>query len=403
MNIFSILSAFRGITIGLFSPIWILYLNEQGFDLLAIGILGAIFEIARLVFEIPSGTLADKMGVKRTILYSYICSIAVWLFFPFIHMVWVSVLLMLVWALADSLLSGTFETWISQSVPEKHFSKKLMKNSQILIVALILSSIISGHLYKYSPFLPFILVAGIYAIMFFIVLLYSNKGITISQNKEKDHTQEPAIQIIKNSFAIIFSTRRIFSIIIAGFFAALCYDVIMRYWQPYLIQIGASKEFLGYAMAVAGILAFLFLHLTIKLNKFIERKTILSLIVVEILSIAFIFSTAIGLKSLGLIAITFLLAVDDIRSPIINGYLNKFFPSSYKATLFSINSFFGAAGEILSGILFGLIAIKFGILNSFIVAGILLIPSIFLYYNASKNKKIELERDDLITEEKDAI
>lgn len=141
-------------------------------------------------------------------------------------------------------------------------------------------------------------------------------------------------------------------------------------------------------MAIAGVLAFILLHFTAKAHKIIKKNTLLSLIMVESISILMIFSTAFGLKAIGLVAISFLLSVEDIRNPIVNGYLNKFFPDSYKATLFSVNSVTGAAGEILSGIIFGLIAVKFGIIATFIVAAIFLIPSIFLYYNTARNADI---------------
>lgn len=188
MNIFSILSALRGLAIGFFSPIWIIHLNDQGFDLLAIGILGTVFEVARLLFEIPTGTFADNNGVRRSIMLSYIFSMATWLIFPFIGITWVCVIAMIIWALAEALISGAFETWMSQVTPKEEFSKRLMRNAQVLIASIILTSLLSGHIYKFNSMLPFIFVALIYAIMLAIILIYLKSDQQIIKNQKKKHS-----------------------------------------------------------------------------------------------------------------------------------------------------------------------------------------------------------------------
>lgn len=71
MRTIQFFAVLRGLAMGLFSPIWILYLVDQGYDLLQIGLLGTIFEIAKLIFEVPSGTFADRYGIKLSIAGSF--------------------------------------------------------------------------------------------------------------------------------------------------------------------------------------------------------------------------------------------------------------------------------------------------------------------------------------------
>ncbi|MBD4938168.1 MFS transporter, partial [Xanthomonas citri pv. citri] len=80
----------------------------------------------------------------------------------------------------------------------------------------------------------------------------------------------------------------------------------------------------------------------------------------------------------GIPCTAFLLAIEDIHHPIVTSYLNKFFPDSYKNTLFSLNSGVGAIGEILSGVIFGIISAAFGLSAMFVVVAVFLLIPIIL-------------------------
>lgn len=77
-------------------------------------------------------------------------------------------------------------------------------------------------------------------------------------------------------------------IIIAGFFAAMAYDAIGRYWQPYLSQAGFSPQALGYVFALAGAVAWVLLHVSARLHDAIGRVPTASLPLVEGLGIVLI-------------------------------------------------------------------------------------------------------------------
>ncbi|EGQ3901552.1 MFS transporter, partial [Staphylococcus pseudintermedius] len=78
-----IVSLLRGITIGFYAPIWIIYLYNSGYNLFLLGVIGTVFEIMKFVFEIPSGAISDKFGIKYNLIASFICLSITWLLFPF--------------------------------------------------------------------------------------------------------------------------------------------------------------------------------------------------------------------------------------------------------------------------------------------------------------------------------
>src|SRR6056297_1478947 len=69
-----------------YKPFILLFFLEQGFSYLHIGILFSLREIFKIIFEIPTGVLADKYGRKLTmvaVFISYIASFLIFYFFPY--------------------------------------------------------------------------------------------------------------------------------------------------------------------------------------------------------------------------------------------------------------------------------------------------------------------------------
>ncbi|MBA2518163.1 MAG: MFS transporter, partial [Chloroflexia bacterium] len=59
--------------IGLTGGIWILYLQHLGLSLTQIGIAEAVFHLAPITLELPSGSLADVFGRKWALALSSLC------------------------------------------------------------------------------------------------------------------------------------------------------------------------------------------------------------------------------------------------------------------------------------------------------------------------------------------
>ena len=207
MSIFYSFSALRGLAMGIFSPIWILYLISKDYDFLQIGLMGAVLEIAKLIFEVPSGVFADRYGIKISIASSFFFSILTWAFFPFIDSAAICILAMIIWALSDSLISGSFETWMSRVAGEDRFGKEMMKNTQLLITFLIIGSIASGYLYSLNIYFPFLLVMVIYLLLFIWMSVFI-KVPSVSETNHGDQNQHDSIKIIKESLKIIFQQKK---------------------------------------------------------------------------------------------------------------------------------------------------------------------------------------------------
>jgi len=95
-----------------FDPFLILFFREMGFSFLDIGILYAIREICTNILEIPTGVLADAFGRRKAMLASFVAYIASFALFYAIPRFWVYALAMVLFALGETFRSGTHKAMI---------------------------------------------------------------------------------------------------------------------------------------------------------------------------------------------------------------------------------------------------------------------------------------------------
>jgi len=93
-----------------------LFWTQHGLSLLDIFLLQAIFSVAVMVAEIPTGYLADRLGRKRTLLLSSAAAAGAWLFYASAHSFGQFAAAEITLGLAFSLLSGTDDALLYESL-----------------------------------------------------------------------------------------------------------------------------------------------------------------------------------------------------------------------------------------------------------------------------------------------
>ena len=82
----------------------------------------------------------------------------------------------------------------------------------------------------------------------------------------------------------------------------------------------------------------------------------------------------------------------EARGPIYDAWMNQNVDSKIRATVFSMCAQADAVGQIAGGPILGLIATAISLRISIILAGLILIPTLFLYsYSIKRHKLVESE------------
>lgn len=92
----------------------ILFFLEKGIDYIKIGLLYSVREITIMLFEIPSGLVADILGRKKTLIASFLVYILSFVTFYFSNHFALMLFAMLLFALADAFRSGVHKAMIFQ-------------------------------------------------------------------------------------------------------------------------------------------------------------------------------------------------------------------------------------------------------------------------------------------------
>jgi len=132
-------------------------------------------QVVQLVFEIPTGAIADLLGKRKTLIISYalyFCSIFLT---PFFSTFWVFFALEFMKGVAKSLASGTYEALTFDTLKEKGKEEQYPKvNANIISiswVAYIVAGLLGGVLYDISYFLPYLILACFFLAATIILLL----------------------------------------------------------------------------------------------------------------------------------------------------------------------------------------------------------------------------------------
>jgi MFS family permease len=92
----------------------ILFFLEKGIDYIKIGLLYSVREITIMLFEIPSGLVADILGRKKTLIASFLVYILSFVTFYFSNHFALMLFAMMLFALADAFRSGVHKAMIFQ-------------------------------------------------------------------------------------------------------------------------------------------------------------------------------------------------------------------------------------------------------------------------------------------------
>jgi MFS family permease len=334
-----------------------------------------------LIFEVPTGAIADLYGRKFSVLLGLLIEgIAVFLIF-FSTNFYIILVLLALGGFGASFMSGAQEAWTTdlinkynKSLLQPFFKKRISFDS----FALVISGLVGTFFVKHFG-LPIIwFITGLsYFVSFFILLngkeYYTKQKVKYSESVRKINSQ--SIKSInyarKHPVLFYFLLSSIVFVLAGGFGSEIS-------WVPFLRELNLPDYSFGYlfsAMAAVGIFAPLLSTLFLKNNK--EKKFLL----VTMTLYALVLLPIIFVKNL---AFAFLLLFPSlfflfIARPIERAYFHKFIPSKLRATVGSVESMLLSIAAIIVIPLAGLSVDYLGAKVTIFLAAVFTIPAIIIF------------------------
>lgn len=360
------------------APFLIVYFTDIGFNPAKIGIIMAVTSAFSLIFEIPTGAIADLYGRKFSVLLGYFLEGACYLLLFFFTSYSAILLISAMLGIAITLSSGAKDAWTTDLIKSKTLLASFFAKSAIFMSAsMVLAGLIGGllvRLYGLSIIFP---AATISFILSILVLLPAKEN----YKRRKIHIKKSFLELKKQALASIkYSSKHktlSYFLLATGIMSIVFILAGNLSWTPLLLGKGLPKDSFGYlwsAMALVTVLASLTSNKFLKKNK--EKKFMLIALTLFTISTIFvlILRSLWPLVGLLMIIIFFL----DLQWPASRVYFHKFIPKRLRATIGSIESMVVALGGIIAPILTGYLVDLIGPANTIFVAGMLMIVPITL-------------------------
>jgi MFS family permease len=395
-----VLSQFVWLPTSLIIGVNTLFLLDGGLDNVQAFAANAIYTLGLVLFEIPTGMVADTWG-RRT---SYLLGAGVQLVGNLLYFwMWYTNGPFWGWAIASLLLgfgytffSGALEAWVVDALKdaghEKDLDRVFAKNQIVTGVAMLVGTIAGGFIADIAALgTPYVVRAGLQLVSF-IVALAIMKDIGFTPERSAGFVKQVK-KLATAGWTYGVKNREVRWVMLAapfymgtgiyGFYAA----------QPYLLDLFGDQQAIGVAgIAAAGIAATQVAggFAVPYIRRLFTRRT-------HILMACAMLTTAslllMGTSQIFAVVVTLLVlwAISfAANAPVRQAYINSLIPSRERATVLSFDSMVNSTGGVVFQPILGRVADSAGYAVSYIVSGAIAFVGVpFLLLARRENSKAD--------------
>lgn len=378
------------------SAIWVLYLAYKGMSLTQIGLIESIFHITSLLFELPTGAIADIYGKRFTVIAGRVVSVISCILMITSNSFFGFAIAFVLSAASMNLNSGSGEALVFDSLKklgeEERYKQIYGSLNSVMCVAQGIAVLIGGILADIK-----FLYAYVFGTIIQIFALISAFGFTEPPIDKDEKKGNPIIYQIATSVKVLRVRKIVLYIILFSSLVGSLQTTVFFYSQKYFEDMTYTKTAIAIICAAGSLMEAVFSKYAYKLERLFKLKGILiSTAVINLLAL-------IGLafaKNLSVVFFMLTSVTGGLSYTIFSDYINSKIPSEYRATILSFDSFCFSIFMICIFPLFGTLADKMGISITFAIMAILYIPAmIFLMLRLGKhqNRVIGGMEDDRIS------
>lgn len=333
------------------APVIVLFWQENGLNMTQIMLLNAIYSISLMLFQVPCGVLADKIGRKYNLIHSMIfTSLGAFTYFMG-HGFWQFAVAEFIWGLGASLGTGSDSAFLYDTLKsekrEGEFKKKIGASNAITYFGLASAAIVGGFVAARNSRLNFLLLS--IAMLFALVVALTFKEPKHFRKVEKKSYFKHMTEGFREAFA---NKNLFFLLLFSSLFAALNE---ISYWayQPYMAKSGVNVALFGIIGAAYFIFALGGSKYAHKIEEYLTPKWSLWFVVI-IMTISLLFMSY-WFAMFGIIFIFLQRFSAGFFYPVMQDYTHKQLASEKRATLMSVQAVSGSLLAAILGPIFGYI------------------------------------------------
>ena len=358
-----------------------IFLLDAGLSNLEAFAANAFFTAGMVLFEIPTGIVADMRGRRISFLLGTVTLAGATVLYvmlwqvhgPFWQWAAVSVLL----GLGFTFFSGATEAWLVDALNATGYEGALEavfgRGQVITGVGMLAGSVGGGYLAQVTNLgAPFVLRAVILGLMFLVALLLMHDiGFT---PRRGGRPIAEIRRIAADSVEYGLKVPVVRYLMLAGVFTGGVGIYVFYALQPYLLELYGNEQAYGIAGLVAAIVAGAQIvggFSAASVRRLFARRTSALLAAEAVATAAILMIGLIG-RFWAVIALIVVWAmVDSAARPIRQAFLNELIPSQQRATILSFDSMMASSGGVVAQPVLGRTADVWGYPASYLLSGAL--------------------------------
>lgn len=368
-----------------------LFLLNAGLNNFEAFAANAFFTAGQVIFEVPTGMIADSWGRQISYLLGAITLMVSTFFYVFF---WVISAPFFLWGLVSIIMglgftffSGATEAWLTDAITYTKYTGDMdavFAKGQIATgAAMLLGSIAGGFIAQTTNLgIPYVL-RGLLLLITFIFAFFFMKDLGFVPSRDKGFAQEMK-KIFSQSINYGLKNRPVRWLMLSTPFTAGAAFYAFYALQPYLLELyGDPKAYMIAGLAAAGIAgAQIFGGLIAPFGlKIFRRRTTILWISICINSLGFLLLGIFANFYLAILFVALWSISSAISTPVFLSLLNALIPSQQRATLLSFNNMIGSSGGVVTQPVLGRAADLYGYGVTYLMAAVITIialPFIFL-------------------------
>ena len=371
-------------------------IEAVGLDPLRLVLLGTALEVAVLVFEVPTGVLADTYGRRRSVITGFLlmgCGFALEGAIPTFAAVLVA---QAVWGVGYTFISGALEAWIADEAPERNLGRVYLRGEQADYAGSLLGVFGSVLLATYALNVP-LLIGGFLAVGLGVALFFvmPERNFRPSPREGRSSLQQVGATA-RGGVRLVRGRPVLLILLLVAVFTGMSEEGFDRLYAKHFLDglglpsLGALDPVVWFGIINAGALILGYLAAEVVgrgLNVGDAAVAARLLLVLNACTIIGTLSFALaGSFALALAAFWFASLTRTLAEPLYLTWLNEGLEPGVRATVISMGSQAGAFGEASAGPVVGAVGNLAGVRAALTLASLILSPALLLYARALRHR-----------------
>lgn len=305
-------------------------------DFTKIMTLEAIFLVSTLLFEIPTGVVADKYSRKLSLLLGSITGMVGVIVYTIYPSFWLFALGEIIWGISQAFYSGADEALLYDSLKEmkrEKESKKIIGRAfNFALFGLLIGSPLGSLIYFITKDLR--------APIFFMAVTFCLAGVISLSIKEprrfnKESEVKKYLDIFRTGITHLFNHQILKTLVFnAVAIGALTYYILF-FDQAFLMKLNVDVKYYGLIKMLALSAEIIIISQFKKIENILQGKKRWIILTGLITGIMFIILGLTNFIPLAILAMTLACGFGKSRDPLFTNYFHKYIPSCQRATILS--------------------------------------------------------------------